>query len=299
MRLLLADEAQKLARDRLTFPAWGSGLKLEQYLEREQRLRAHAWPAAAMQTWLLEDGGEVKASCETFRNDSFVDGVPGSSWSIASVFTEERLRGKGHALELMKQVRDRLQGEPNAQSIVLFSEVGANLYQRAGYRVVEPAVDHVLPPSSAPLPKTVKPLEGNVPRPRAPGGKGLWLWPSVDQLDWHLERSRLYARYLGRQTLPYDAAECQGARIWWQAYLKTNELLVLWLEGSREGIATLLDAARSLASATGLSQVRLWADPQLPLPTPQKVIPRTDELPMVCSFDDRFEWKNVQRALWV
>ncbi|MFT3840304.1 MAG: GNAT family N-acetyltransferase [Myxococcaceae bacterium] len=299
MKLLLANEEQKLARDRVTHGAWGTGLTLEQYLEREQLLRAHAWPKAAMQTWLLEDGGEVKASCETFRNDSFVDGTPGNSWSIASVFTEARLRGKGHALTLMNEVRDRLQREPKAQSVVLFSEVGANLYERAGYQVVAPAVDHVLPAVSGPAPAGVKPLRTSLPRPAAPTGPGLWLWPSVEQIDWHLARSHIYARFMGRQPLPYDAAELDGARVWWQAYFKTNELLVLWLEGPRQGIAGLLAAAQSLAHASGLKQVRLWADPLLALPEPKQVVPRTDELPMVCTFGNAHAWKNVQRALWV
>ena len=103
MHLSLATEAQKQQRDRLTHAAWGQTLSVPDFCARELRLRAHPWTAAGMQTWLLttEPGGagEVLASCETFHNDSFLRGEgstlePGDSWSIASVYTEERLRGR-------------------------------------------------------------------------------------------------------------------------------------------------------------------------------------------------------------
>src|SRR5690349_7491646 len=100
MHLALATDAQKAQRDELTFSAWGRTVTPETYALRERRLRAHPWSVAGMKTWLLcADDGAVLASCETFRTDSFLRDaggalVPGDSFAIASVFTEERLRGR-------------------------------------------------------------------------------------------------------------------------------------------------------------------------------------------------------------
>ncbi len=299
MELVLASEAEKRARDPLTHAAWGGGLSLAQYLEREQALRAHPWARLAMQTWLLREGAGVLASCETFRNDSYLDGRAGSAWSIASVFTEPKLRGKGHALSLMQRLRERLKSEPSAQACVLFSEVGPSLYERAGYRALANATDLVLPALDAPLPDGVEPLEDARTRPALVTGPGLVLWPSADQLDWHRERARLYARYLRRRPLDFDGASCEGARAHWCAYYKSNELLVLWLEGRPEGFEPLLRCAQVLAHRSGLSRVRLWEDDELALPRVGAHLARTDELPMVAGFDGAPRWRQVQRALWV
>src|SRR2546429_2590439 len=97
MRLVQADEAERLALDRLTYQAWGTRLDPAQYLEREARLRAHPWSQQALTSWLLlSDGGELLSSCETYRMDSFAAGAPGATFGVASVFTEPRLRGHGH-----------------------------------------------------------------------------------------------------------------------------------------------------------------------------------------------------------
>ena len=55
-----------------------------------------------MTTWLYVDEGQVLSSCETFRMDSFLDGVRGSSFGVASVYTEPALRGRGYAGEMMQ-----------------------------------------------------------------------------------------------------------------------------------------------------------------------------------------------------
>lgn len=298
MELLLASDWEKAERDLLTHAAWGGGLSLKQYLEREERLRAHPWARQRMETWLLKEGGEVLASCETFRNDSYLDGRAGSSWAIASVFTEPRLRGRSHALTLMQQLRARLQSEPSAHACVLFSEVGPRLYERAGYRALSGASDQVLPAVSAPVPEGVEPLDA-LTRPALVTGPGLLLWPSTEQLDWHLERARLYARFLKRRPLDFEVATCEGARAVFCAYYKSNELLVLWLEGRPSGFEPLLRCAQALAHRSGLAQVRLWEDDELALPLLGRRVARDDELPMVAAFSGAPRWRQVQRALWV
>ena len=138
MHLVAATDEQKVQRDALTYSAWGRLLTPEGYATREQLLRAHPWARSDMRTWLLRgEDGAVLASCETFRTGSFLrtaEGslVPGDSFAIASVFTEERLRGHGYATRLMDLLAAELERQPRAHAALLFSDVGPRLYARSG-----------------------------------------------------------------------------------------------------------------------------------------------------------------------
>src|SRR5262249_23044174 len=144
-------EAQKRARDRFTFASWGTRLTVEQFCAREQRLRQHRWPQAAMRTWLLcGDDGEVLCSCETFRMRSFHRGEDGWTQAVASVLTEPALRRSGYASTLIAYLmRELTQQGVDLHASILFSDVGASLYQRAGFEAV-PAGDWVFPVESGP-----------------------------------------------------------------------------------------------------------------------------------------------------
>jgi RimJ/RimL family protein N-acetyltransferase len=136
VRLVLASEAQKQARDALTAEAWSAGLSPEAYLRREQRLRALAVPRLGMRTWLLvEDNGRILSSCETFTFPSFLRAEQtawGQSFGVASVFTEVPLRGRGHATRMLSLLCEALGQETGAHAVVLYSDVGASQYARSG-----------------------------------------------------------------------------------------------------------------------------------------------------------------------
>ena len=141
---LVADEREKRARDRLTYSAWGERLTVDDFVEREARLRAHPWARAAMATWFLRgDRGAVLSSCETFRMESRLRRAGGAvehgvTFAVASVFTEPSLRGRRLASTMMEQLGRRLaESEPGADAphaIILYSDVGPAMYQRAGYQ---------------------------------------------------------------------------------------------------------------------------------------------------------------------
>lgn len=158
MELSEASEEEKVARDLLTHAPWGAPLDLDSWLRRERRLRAHPW-SAGMRTWFLREGGEVLSSCETFAMRSTAGSEAGTSYGVASVFTEERHRGRGHATELLRRVHARLSAEDRlAQAFILFSEVGAGIYERAGYAARrEWDEDLVFPPSTAAGPGAAEP----------------------------------------------------------------------------------------------------------------------------------------------
>src|SRR5439155_22422420 len=131
-------------------------LDLRDWVQREARLRAHPWSARAMRTWFLRgDGGEVLSSCETFSMGSALRGggqvQQGRAYGVASVLTEAHLRGRGHAAELLRRVHRKVAvQDASAQAFILFTEVGAGVYERAGY-TARPEWDEDLafPPSAA------------------------------------------------------------------------------------------------------------------------------------------------------
>ncbi len=298
--LRIATNAEKCARDEVTWLEWGKRLTVPQYVDREHALRNHRWALTAMTTWLLADADDILCSCETFRNDSSVGNQTGTSFSVASVFTEPHLRGKGYAKQLMSELISKLRSQPDAQSSVLYSDVGAAIYEKSGYRAL-PAWDWVLPPAELPL--EAQWLETPLPVPvRARQATSqLLLHPSGDQLDWHFERSRLYARFLGRPELAHYGARTADATIWWTAQFHRDELLVLWLDApDGAAAAPLLRAAQRQAHALGLPRVRVWETFSLAQVDGAQRCPRVGELPMVVPLNATFtDWGRVERALWV
>ena len=333
MQLRLATEAEKVARDRVTFPEWGTRLTLEQYLERERELRAHAF-SRGMRTWLLAEGDEVLASCETFDNVSRVGGGEvGVTWSIASVYVEAQHRGRGHATRLMDLVAEEAT-RLGVQACVLFSDVGTRSYERSGFGAVEPAEEWVMSPLAprgerdgvrgqsldgsashatsealgeardrrSTLELHEKLFPSPPPSPREGRGGALVLIPTAEQFDWAFARERLYARFLSRTAPLTRSARSGAAHATWAAYFKANELIILWLQpGSPEETRAVLDVARAEAHRCGLDRVRLWALPGSALPPDAAVQKRKDELAMVraCACHRIDTWIDVQRALWV
>jgi predicted N-acetyltransferase YhbS len=297
LRLIRASVRQQASRDVLTASAWGQGLSGQQFLQREQQLRGHAWAAAALRSWWWVDAqGAPLASCETFEVDSCVGEAPGVAHLIASVFVEPALRGQGHASAMLRAVLAAAR-RPTSQAFVLFSEVGVALYARVGFRAA-PAVDLVLPAGAGrPLPTATR-----VPAVRRSLGS-LSLERASGFIDWQQERERAYAALLQRTAPPTATAECEGATIGWTAYFKTGELHVLWLDEAPVATrARLLEAARAAAFDSGLAQVRVWEQGDgawtggLP---GVRIVPRDDEVPMYLPLVSGIErWAPIERATW-
>jgi GNAT domain-containint protein/GNAT acetyltransferase-like protein len=315
MQLTDATEEEKVARDRLTHAPWGAPLDMDSWLHREAQLRAHRWSKAAMRTWFLRgEGGEVLSSCETFAMASTAGSEAGTTYGVASVFTEERLRGRGHATELLRRVHARVAAEdPRAQAFILFSEVGAGIYERAGY-VARPEWDEdlVFPPSHATGPGAAEPEEEEAlarvlacapPLQR----RGFVAWPSAEQLDWHRERERIYAQALGRPRAPGCGARHRDGIAVWTGNLRSNRLYLLLLRAdTAEAASALVESARRAAAAAGLGAVHLW---KCPLPegwtaasASGRVVPRDQALPMLHPLKPGVraeDWSFIPRALWI
>lgn len=311
MELVLAAEAQKSARDLVTHAAWGERLTVDAYADRERRLRSHPWAREAMRTWLLVEGGEILASCETFRMKSWLRRgarrEEGSVHAIASVFTEPALRGRGHATTMMRRLVERtVRAEPDVHGLTLFSDVGPAIYARAGFRAAE-AMDVVLEAAPGDPTAVVDALIDETEVARALAAIPLpdvefLVWPTAAQVDWHLERERAYAELLGRPRPVAAGARSGRSVLLWAGDLKNDRLAGLVMHAYDPGeAAALLEAARRVAARAGLAEVRLWEVPR-PFTTPGVRVEREGSLPMLCPLAKGLDvdaWQRIPRALWV
>jgi len=314
MILMEATPEMSRARDRDTYGAWGGPLPMAAYLQFEWRLRNHPWARAARALWLLcADDGEVLTSCETYRMPSLRSDGPamGHSYGVASVYTEPHKRRLGYVTELLTRLAGHLASlDPSAQAMFLFSDVALGVYQRSGF-VARPAlnlafaampgdpgqgVDELLPEHRA-----AQALAAIAP----PGGPFAIL-PDGDQIDWHLERERIFAAVMGRSRPPACGARLGGATALWAAEYRTGQLMVLLLHAPGPGEAeALLACARRTAHAAGLARAVLWKTPRdgpWPEAQPEDRAERLDSVPMVLPLDARVravDWEWIPRVLWV
>jgi hypothetical protein len=315
VRLVLADEAQKVERDRLTVSAWGEGLTLDGYLRREQSLRAIAVPRLGMRTWLLVDARQrVLSSCETFAIPSVFRPDEGEEWGwssgVASVFSEEPLRRQGHATRMLDLLCATLAAEDAAHAVVLFSDVGEAQYARSGFHA-RLAYDWTWPPAGAAVTSQAalfgeEALGWRWGGHPVPAGR-LVLHPSSDVLEWFREREHIYCSELGRPRPAACGAALGDSLALFYAQPKDNRLWIHWLSADSARTArALVTAARTVARDAGLSEVRFWEDTD-GFPHPDGLEggvrgPRQGGLPMIRPLDTRIrpaDWRCIPRALWV
>ncbi|MBX7113840.1 MAG: GNAT family N-acetyltransferase, partial [Myxococcaceae bacterium] len=247
--------------------------------------------------------GQVLSSCETFRTESQVGNAHGHAYAIASVFTESTLRGQGHATALVDALCDTLKQRPRAQVCVLFSEVGASLYESSHFLEL-PSFDWVAPAQDVPLEARVTLLKSAPPsfskHPDTLPAGHLSINACLNQLEWHWAREQFYAKALKRPSLTGRGMQCGAVEAVWMEYAKTRELLVLWTNARTAAEATVvLKAGQKVAFDAGLQQVRLWETAPLKI-TVGKRVSRDEELPMYRSLGPAItEWVDVQRVHWV
>lgn len=302
-RLVEATDSEKCARDLLTAQAWGQRLTSEQFLRREAGLRAHPFAKQHMRTWLWVDAaGAVLSSCETFEVPARRGSRSGRAFVIASVFTEPSLRGKGHAVGLINTLCARLSERADALAVTLFSEVGAGIYERAGF-VAQRSWDVVLPLETSVLPVVTSDVEALLPveaPPSVAADDSVQLELTVEQCDWQVERERLYASALKRPGLNAHLLRHGRSSLALTASFQTNELHVLWYWFEKPAdVGLLLAAAADHGRGSGLKALRLWETTPIPLPAGAVRLERGDELPMLRALDGgRAAWSLIERGLW-
>lgn len=266
--------------------------------------------------WLLcDDRSAVVSSCETVRMASSIRGKQGSAYAFASVFTEPALRGAGWASAMMNLVIRELPARASdLQASILFSDVGAAMYQRSGFDAV-PAHDWTFPPDDRSPGPRVAEVDELIPESRLAESwraisrpvEPFSIWPTPEQVDWHVERERSYSEMLGRIRPNACGARLGRSAIFWAAKYATDELVVLHLAAERPDEAeALLRCAQRAAHGASLRRVRWWECPlsfELPpgFAGGQRTA-RKNELPMLRPFHPGVRakaWQCIPRAVWV
>lgn len=276
--LVEATDAEKAERDLLTFAEWGQRLDQRLYLRREQRLRALRWSRSSMRTWLWKDAasGRVLSSCETYFNESRLRGQPGQTLSIASVFTEAALRGRGYAEAMLRALlgREEWASRPGLQAWVLFSEIGEELYRRVGFEAVPsfnrlyearplPADRGASAGADAEILSRAEALrdwaeQGRRLAGEAPGG-AFRILPGEEQIAWHLEREVTYAELLGERAGATSGARLGRSRLLWATQHKARLLQAIHFSAeSDEAARALIAIGQAEAHRRGLGKLLVW-----------------------------------------
>lgn len=288
MRIIQANQQQRIERDHLTFEAWGERLSLEQFLQREQTLREMPWCKKFLTTWILEDERhQPLSSCETYESSSFLANQgaskslikKGKSLGIASVYTAPQFQKQGHAAKMISLLTDKIKTSPeNYHSIFLYSEIGAKYYEKLGFQLVE-SKEWVLTAQEqdanfqetdeSRLPRWITRGEFNqhpqifLERPRPlKYSTQFCIWPEAEQIQWHFKRQDLYQQFLKQAVSDKVGAQTNQSRVIWMADYKHDTLRILLIHAENADDAKdLLLAARKHAQSLDLHEVRSWTHP--------------------------------------
>ncbi len=119
-----------------TFPVWNEGLTRAAYGQWNKAQLRTPWGSRNLRRFaLLDDDGSLLASAKRYRIDVTLDGREGWMAGMGAVFTPESRRGQGHATRLLEMLVER-ERAAGALLSSLFSEIGAEFYERLGFRTV-------------------------------------------------------------------------------------------------------------------------------------------------------------------
>jgi GNAT superfamily N-acetyltransferase len=119
-----------------TFPIWNEGLTRAAYGQWNKAQLRTPWGSRNLRRFaLLDDDGSLLASAKRYRIDVTLDGRDGWMAGMGAVFTPESRRGQGHATRLLEMLVER-ERAAGALLSSLFSEIGAEFYERIGFRTV-------------------------------------------------------------------------------------------------------------------------------------------------------------------
>ena len=299
-------------RNRLTAPVWGNRLTVEQYLERERRLRATTFSKRGMRTWVLvrERDQAVMASCESYAMPSVVETKRGTTQGMASVFVEPSLRGKGYAGQMLGALLETFRAE-RAQASLLFSEVGTKIYGALGYEARPMHARQWTSAAGEPgaAARAFSRAESESALADAllagiPGAGAFRIALYHPQLEWHRERSAIYHQFLFPQRPPPSTvvgAIAGDAWMTWTPDYRLDRLMILAARpGSADENAALVEAARRAAAALEMPVVEHWESPSIILPGGETV-PRADEIPMLRPLGTfpAHSWTDYVRGCWI
>jgi predicted N-acetyltransferase YhbS len=119
-----------------TFQLWHEGLSRPAYGRWNSAQLRTPWAQAHLRRVAsVDDSGQLLATAKQYRLDVRMNGRDGWMCGIGAVFTPPDLRGRGYASALVESLVAGAKAE-GALAACLFSEIGAEYYQRLGFEPV-------------------------------------------------------------------------------------------------------------------------------------------------------------------
>lgn len=281
--------------DLRTYAAWGKGLSVQQYLDREGYLRKRdLCRNMVMHALVRDEPGQAKptilASCESyrvpmvaFRESSFCHG-------IGSVYVDPEHRGRGYASDLLIRIRPFL-GQFGCPLVYLMSDIGESVYGRLGFVPIPVRTLFLRASDQKPVgaqwirrDELWQVLTHNewYERWRLPDFK---LFPVFELVDWHLARSQYYSDLFNRPMPDYAGAICEDSLMVWAPDYRPphQKMWVLLLSAEQPGgaVETLVDAVCNATYAAGLTHCLMWVSDEIADLMPTGAIIPSEVLPMV------------------
>jgi GNAT superfamily N-acetyltransferase len=299
-----------------TFEVWHEGLSRAAYGRWSTGQLRTPWARQYLQRFaLLDDRGALLASLKAYRYRVLVGGRDGWMCGIGAVFTPRPFRGRGYASRLVNDVIERARGE-GACLAALFSEIGAEFYQRLGFEPVlfdEMTVDvsrrHGGAPAMLVRAGEERDLSAIASMHNARGAAAPFsLTRDASMVQYQLTKKRLLAGLgpPGLRQLEFFVAEEGASAV---AYVILNENANGWtLEdaGDRDPAGARLGAMLQVLLAREPSHhpplIRAWWPRAFPVPPQLALKDRSEprdlfmvrplaDVPMPRSADDVFYWR--------
>lgn len=269
-KLIELNHEQKSALDLLTYAEWGTKLSVEEFLKREDLLRATKWARENMVTWgLTLASGEIVSSCESFRVDFNSLGGLVSVYEIASVFTPESLRGKGYATQLMNDVMQTVEArDSKCSGWILYSDIKPSYYAKMGYEIFSNH-DWALPAKETTRSIDVEFFSGHSAisenlktlSDKKLSDTSISAALSFEEFEWIQTREIFYSEQLKRKRLAFAGASFGESFLLWSVDYKKDQMLILCHDfANAQEMETLLASAQKLALQHGLTQVCVWEE---------------------------------------
>lgn len=139
-----------------TYELWSAGLSREDYCDYNQFQRNHQWGRSHLKFLALRHNGEIAAGCKTYSINAVSRGRDYAFIGVGALFSRRKYRGQGFGSEFMEQFIARAL-DIEAKGIVLFSDIGADFYERFGFQELS-SVDFSINTSEAGWQSGAEPL---------------------------------------------------------------------------------------------------------------------------------------------
>jgi predicted N-acetyltransferase YhbS len=133
-----------------TFSIWSAGLSRENYYLYNMRQRQSLWGRRNLSVMGLKDAGRVLGSLKCYRLDARTKSQSDPIFGLGAMYIREKYRGHGLGAAMLEAFEKYAMDE-GARAIMLFSDIGTEFYEQAGYQPMSSLDFELLLPPDWPM----------------------------------------------------------------------------------------------------------------------------------------------------